>query len=69
MSTLPVRERITVEDLQRLDEDARIEVVNGRFVEQPMTAGFLHVTVIENLFRILDRFTSPTTWATSRWMG
>ena len=42
---------ITLDDLmEKLTIDKRAEVVNGEFVESdPMSAGFTHVTVIENV--------------------
>lgn len=54
------RTRITVEDLLAVDEDVWMEVVNGEWVDQTehvMSAGFLHATVIVNLYDILRPFT------------
>jgi hypothetical protein len=49
--------RITQADLQRLDaEDKWIEVDDGVIVESENNVTFLHLIIIQNMFRILDPF-------------
>jgi len=55
----PVRIKgITLEDLmEKLVEDKRVEVVDGEFKESdPMTAGYLHLHIVGNIFRQIDPY-------------
>jgi Uma2 family endonuclease len=52
----PAQDSITLDDLMQLDEDKRYEVVDGQLIEAPMTAGFAHVIVIDNLYDILKPY-------------
>jgi Uma2 family endonuclease len=48
---------ISLDDLQRLDaEDRWIEVEDGEIIESENHVTFLHLIIIQNLFRILDPF-------------
>jgi Uma2 family endonuclease len=51
-----VQTGVTLEALQALGEDRWAEVVNGEIREVAMTAGFNHVTIIDNLYDILKPF-------------
>jgi Uma2 family endonuclease len=55
MSNQTTTTPITLDDLlQRLAEDSRVEVVDGIFRESnPMTAGYLHLHIISNIYRLL----------------
>jgi len=52
-----VRTAITQADLQRLDaQDKWVEVEDGEIIESENDVTFLHVVIIQNLFRIFDPF-------------
>ena len=52
-----VQNIITLEDVMRLNEDEWAEIVDGKLVKpDTSTFGFLHVIVIDNLYRILKPF-------------
>ena len=57
MTDSPIAQKvITLDDLMQLDEDKRIEIVDGEPVNTPMTAGFAHVILIDNLYDILKPY-------------
>lgn len=52
-----VKTVITLADLQRLDAEERwVEVEDGEIIESENHVTFLHLIIIQNLFRILDPF-------------
>jgi len=54
---------ITQADLQRLDaEDKWVEVEDGEIIESEDIVPFIHVLIIQNLFRILDVLVRQQKW-------
>ncbi len=52
-----IRTAVTLADLQRLDaEDKWVEVDDGAIIEDENDVTFLHLFIIQNLFRLLDPF-------------
>lgn len=52
-----IRTIITLADLQQLDaEDKWVEVEDGAIIEDDHNVTFLHLVIMQNLFRLLDPF-------------
>lgn len=50
-----VRKAITEEDLLALDPDARVEIIDGEWV-QLSPVGLIHHVIVMNILRLLDRY-------------
>jgi len=56
MVSLITRPKVTIEDVVAFDEDRRIEVVNGEIKDNTVTAGFIHIQIVSNLYDLLKPF-------------